>query len=205
MFSLDDRALAFVLESLEGVNTFCSALASRVVATRGRMFTLAPAGTPSDRLYRFDEGGLLADNRNQSRGVKVDDGWLAPVSSVKFDQARVITTMLRDSHSRSCVIDDFNPIWDDPQRNYSLGDTAFGIGKETYHWFDARHEPETIRTALQDSDAVWHGVSAVSECPLPSVLPPSADWLIAQAKSATAIFCSAYDGEGFVGWRVAEA
>jgi hypothetical protein len=151
------------------------------------------------------EGGLFPENRNQSRIIKVDDGWLAPVSSVKSEQARLIASMLRESHARSCVIDDFNPIWDDSQRQFSLGETAFGIGKETYHWFDARHEPETIRAALQDTDIVWHGVSAVSDCPLPSVLPPNADWLIAQAESATAIFCSAYDGEGFVGWRVSEA
>ncbi len=201
LFHLDERGLAFVQEHLRDVNTYCSALAARMAGDEGSVFTFAPVGTPDDRLYRFSEGELLARNRDQSRRVKVDGGWLMPVDNLKADQAQMIVEMLRGGPSRSCVVDDFNPEWGDVRRQFDLGETAFGIGKEVYHWFDRRHDRETITLTLNEADTIWHGVSAVAALPSPPSEPPTREWLMEHASTAVAIFCSAYDGEGFVCWR----
>lgn len=202
-FDLDERALVYVQDHLRDLNTFCSALAPRV-REEGRAFTVAPVGIPISRLYSFEEGGLLAENRDDTRRVKVEDGWMISVEDLKGVQAEMIADMLRGRPDRTCIIDDFVPEWDDPRREYDLGDTAFGVGKEVYHWFDQRHDAAMIELTLQQAETIWHGVSAVSACSAPAELP-TREWLISHARSAMVVFCSAYDGEGFIGWRASQA
>jgi hypothetical protein len=201
-FRLDERGFAFVRGQLSAVNTYCSALASRIDREKGSVFTVAPVETAHDRLYQFSAGGLLATNRDENRRMKTDNGWIMQVDNLKAEQAKLIVKSLRGSPSRSCVVDDFNPEWADTRREYDLGETAFGIGKEVYHWFDRRHDEDRIVSTLQQADRIWHGVSAVADCPLPPIAAPTREWLVRHATTAIAIFCSAYDGEGFVGWRV---
>ena len=55
---LDDRAAIYLQAHLSGVNAFCSLLLEQVIGDAGEIFTLAPKGTPRDRLYQFETGGL---------------------------------------------------------------------------------------------------------------------------------------------------
>ena len=173
-----------------------------MASAQGSVFTLAPVGTSNDQLYRFATGGLLPTNSDDSRRVKAGGGWLMRVDNLKADLAQLIVDLLEGSPNRSCVVDDVNPEWIDPRRAFDLGETAFGMGQEVYHWFDRRHDRETIAFALSDADAIWHGVSAVADLAAPTSDAPTREWLLEHASTALAIFCSAFDGEGFVGWRI---
>lgn len=199
LYPLDERGAAYIREHLGDLTTYCSALRSRVMTQAGNPFTLAPTGTPMERLHRFYEGGLLQSNLDEGRLIKAEGGWLMPVDDLKTEQAKLIVRLLSEHAASSCMVDDFNPEWGDPRRQYDLGETAFGVGQEVYHWFDTRHDQTAISATLRDADTVWHGVSSVALCPAPET-SPGRDWLLKHANTAVTIFCSAYDGEGFVGW-----
>lgn len=197
-FDLDARALAYIGAQLHGLNTFCTALES-AVAAGGEVFTFAPSETPLERLSSFEAGGLL---REGPRMFLEDGSSLAAVSNLKQEQAQCLWEQLDPA---VCISDDFNPRWSDVQTRPYFSDMphAFGVGEEVYHLVRRCDGVQTIRKALQKSDTIWHGVTAVCER-APQVgadRTSSVAELQAAAASAIVITCTAYDGEGFVVWR----
>ncbi len=70
---LDDRGLDYVREQLAGVNTLCSELLAVVEETPGETFTFAPLSVMGERLYRFSEPGLPAEELAELRAERIID------------------------------------------------------------------------------------------------------------------------------------
>jgi hypothetical protein len=182
---LDDRAAIFVQAHLSGVNGFCSALLEAVGLEAGEYFTFAPRGTPRERLYLFDVGGLASD----------DD--LLPL-----EQANLLRgTLERVEGGGFCIIDDFDLTWGDPGSDDAAD--AFGMEEEVYHLLTADDDVQTFADVLSGSSLSWHGVAAIcSAAPgLDETRTTNLDSLTEAARTASLLTCVAYDGEGFVGWR----
>ncbi|HEX4182588.1 MAG TPA: hypothetical protein VHY34_04955 [Caulobacteraceae bacterium] len=180
--ALDDRGLDYVRESLQGVNAFCSELLEVVDQVPGDTFTFAPLSVMGERVYRFTEPGLPAEELAELRAER-------------------IMQLLDADADAGCVVDDVDAVWGDPELEDSP--TAFGVGEEVYHWLTADDGFETVLGVTEEASSVWHGVAAV--CTPPSSeqggQPSALEALLACARSAVEISCLAYDGEGFVVWR----
>jgi hypothetical protein len=179
---LDDRAAIYVQAHLSGVNTFCSLLLEQVGADPGEIFTFAPRGTSLERLYQFDQGGLLASN-------------------LALEQAGLIRGSVEESPGAVCIIDDFNPTWGDPGSDDEAD--AFGFDAEVYHLLTAEDDVLTFAQVLLTSHVHWHGVAAVCEVAplLDDTRTADAEGFAESAASVIVLTCVAYDGEGFVVWR----
>ena len=116
-----------------------------------------------------------------------------------LDQAKWLRGLLR-SEDDVCIVDDFDAQWDALETG---ADTAFGAGEEVYHLLTRSHDEARFAEILSKTHIVWHGVACIT-----AYAPErdedgeaSHDDLRAAAYAATAITCSAYNGEGFVAWR----
>jgi hypothetical protein len=199
---LGDAGIDYVREHLSGVNVFCTALLAAVEAAPGKVITLAPRGVTRERLNAFGEGGLL---RAAPRMLELDDnGDLAPIDSLKFEQGAYLHSIMRTAPEAVCIVDDFNPSWSEVRIEEPRYAQAFGVSDAVYHLFNSNDAPELLVDALTVSDTIWHGVAAICEYG-PEFEEDdrelSEEALIAAAVSALTITCSAYDGEGFVAWR----
>jgi len=179
---LDDRGLDYVREQLAGVNTLCSELLAVVEETPGETFTFAPLSVMGERLYRFSEPGLPAEELAELRAERIID-------------------LLDADGDACCIIDDVDAVWGDPALDDSP--TAFGVGEEVYHLRSADDGFEAVLTVIEEAASVWHGVAAVSTPPPAdeSSMPSALDAIVRCARSVIEISCAAYDGEGFVVWR----
>ena len=178
---LDDRAAIFVQAHLSGVNAFCSALLESVALEPGEYFTFAPRGTPRERLYLFDAGGLASD-----------------ADMLRLDQASLLRGALEGGF---CIIDDFDLAWGEPGSDDAAD--AFGMEDEVYHLLTEDDDVQTFADVLTASSLSWHGVAAAcSAAPgLDETRTTNLDSLTEAASTVTFITCAAYDGEGFVAWR----
>jgi hypothetical protein len=199
---LGDAGLAYVREHLSDTNVFCAALLQAVIVEPGEVFTLAPHGTPEERLRQFDRGGLLLENMEGAGAVSLPDGsTLVPVISLIGQQTKLLHEAMAVAPGAICIVDDFNPRWSD--QTSSLGPTAFGVGEEVYHLITTDHDEEDIVEVVSNGNTIWHGVAAV--CRVSLTLDRSRASSLSEleqcAASALLITCTAYDGEGFVAWR----
>jgi|GEM_PF-5186975 len=176
---LDHRGLAYVRAHLANANPFCDALLAVVEAVPGEVFTVAPAGTSGFRLYGFEAGG-----------------WLPPVEGLGGPRAEQVMRSLREHPGAVCIVDDVGGAFD-PEIA-----TSFEAGGDAYFLLEARSARIEVEGALMLGDAGWHGVAALCAPPRTSrtaLASPGA--LVACAATVIELTCTAYDGEGFVGWR----
>ena len=180
--ALDDRGLDYVREHLEGVNAFCSELLAVIDDTPGEIVTFAPLSIMGERVYRFGEPGLPAEELAELRAERITD-------------------LLDGDADACCIVDDVDAVWGDPALDDSP--TAFGVGEEVYHLLTAEAGYEAVLEVTEAAASVWHGVAAVcTPPPADDANAPSAmDALVRCARSVMEIYCAAYDGEGFVAWR----
>jgi hypothetical protein len=200
-FVLDDRARPFLREQLAGINALCSILLELIEQTPGEVWTLAPAETPSERLYRFHEGGLLAANLDFSRAIKAPDGWIMPVESLRDLRADALYEALGAAPNACLLFDDVNSI---PSDDHLANDPAVVfLGDDVYRLVLPGADRALVGGALADCDTLWHGVSVVCRPDVPitrsDISTPEA--LRSLAVTAVEFDCRAYDGEGFVAWR----
>jgi hypothetical protein len=200
-FDLDERGVAYVRQHLSDVNILSYALLEVVEREPGRVWTLAPAGVTPDRLHDFERGGLLAANLDFSRAVAVPEGRIMmAVESLHLERAERILNQLRATPGSVCIIDDFNPTWGDGV--YEPEPSAFGVGTEVYHLITGQETVDEVADVLSWGDTIWHGAAALCR-PVGQVTRASlsdVEALVACARTAVEICCTAYDREGFVVW-----
>jgi hypothetical protein len=200
-FTLDDRGLQYLRGQLSGVNIFCEALLP-LIDKGGEVFTWAPTDTSTDRLYQFEAGGLLPSNLDFSRAIDLgEDGKLMPVDTMGDEQAVMVQAELRGDSRRICIIDDVNPRWPEPVATREP--FAFGVAEEVYHRLTSGATMKEILDTMYSARTLWHAMVAVCDEPLviDDARTAKAEALRQTARSARAISCLAYDGEGYVAWR----
>jgi len=98
-------------------------------------------------------------------------------------------------------VDDFAARWSDPRGGEAA--TAFAVCDEVYHLITRDLDAQVLRTTLEATHTIWHGVAAVSASP-PSMSSDrrcTAEAMRRFAASTIHLSCIAYDGEGFVAWE----
>jgi hypothetical protein len=178
---LDDRAAIYLQAHLSGVNAFCSLLLEQVTGDAGEIFTLAPRGTPRDRLYEFDSGGLSA--------------------SPLLEQAHLLRRDVEAAPGAVCIVDDFDQTWGEPGSDDEAN--AFGVESEVYRLLTAEDDVLAFAEVLSATHVRWHGVAAIcGRAPeIDGTQTASLEALAEVVESVSLLTCVAYDGEGFVAWK----
>lgn len=147
----------------------------------GEIFTLAPRGTPRDRLYEFDSGGLSA--------------------SPLLEQAHLLRRDIETTPGAVCIVDDFDLTWGEPGSDDEAN--AFGVDDEVYRLLTAEDDVLAFAEVLSATHVRWHGVAAVcARAPeIDGTQTASLDALAEAVEGVSLLTCVAYDGEGFVAWK----
>jgi hypothetical protein len=199
-FDLGERGLAHLRQFLIGVNTLCAALSE--ILESGDVFTIAPAGTPLERLYAFASGGLLPENLDPPDVAQLPDcSTLAPIIALTNEHVALLHQTMQAAPGALLVVEDCVQNWRlDRER---IEPSAFGVEEEVYHLLPSHASSDEIDAMLRIAHLPWHGVEAVCLTPLSlsaqrECTPQS---LRRTALSAVLFTCSAYDGEGYLAWR----
>lgn len=202
LFSLDRRGVQHVRRRLSDMSLLCAALHEVVISEAGETFTLAPSGTPIERLYQFEAGGLLPENLDFSRAADMGPGQgrMMEIVSLFEEQVARLRSNFVTTPGLVCIVNDPLLRWRDiPPNEYPA---AFAVGEEVYHLLTSDLDGDVLVGALSAAP-FWNQLSA--QCLIaPDVNDTrmcSAAELRKCAASVIEIMCDAYDGEGFVVWR----
>ncbi|MEJ0060665.1 MAG: hypothetical protein WDM79_14285 [Terricaulis sp.] len=77
-----------------------------------------------------------------------ENGEIAPVDSLKFEQAAYLHSIMRAAPEAVCIVDDFNPSWSDVRVDEPRYAHAFGVSDALYHLFASTDAPELLVDAL---------------------------------------------------------
>ena len=206
-FDLDARGVAWIRARLANLSQcgdplkeFCAPLARLMDV--GRTWTLAPAETSTDQLYRFERGGLLPQNGDMSRAVDIGGSVMTPIESLHAEERTILQRLLREQVGRVCVMPDPDLTRGDPCISAYHETIAFYVGDKVFHVVDASSDDEDFSCAF-DACPFWCNLRVVTSESLPraSGHDLSLEQLRRSAAGAVAVSCSAYDGEGFVVWQ----
>lgn len=209
VFDLDVRGADYVRARLTGLSgwggpeqALSVALADAITSVAGRIWTMAPPETPSDRLYEFESGGLLHENLDISRAVDIGDGKMMAIVSLRDEERTLFMTLLREFPGRAGLFADPILTRGDPCISDYYARTAIYAGDKVFHFVDAASDDETIDLAF-DAAPFWTSMWLVTSAPpkLRVEREISEEELRASAATAIAVSFSAYDGEGFVVWQ----
>lgn len=209
VFDLDVRGAAYVRNRMADLSewgsperSLCRALAETMESSRGRISTIAPPETSDDRLYRFEEGGLLPENLDMSRAVDVGDGKMLAIERLCDEELALLMKLLKEQPGRAGIAVDPLATRGDPHTLSTYSRTSTYVGDRVFHVVDSAADQEAIELAL-NAAPFWTNLWAVTSAP-PKPTPQreiSEEDLCRSATAAIAISCGAYDGEGFVFWQ----
>jgi hypothetical protein len=207
-FKLDARATAYVRSRLDDLKGYapslvdvCTVLEGVMTSHAGSVTTLALRGTHLERLYRFDSGGLLPENLDLSRATKLEDGsTMMPVASLCDAQREGIVSLVQRDPGLVCLAVDPLPRMGDA--GLQLWPTTFLVGDDVYQLFTSETSHDDVELALFAAP-FWCDLQIISRA-VPDVdanRNSTAAELRKCAGAAIELWCSAYDGEGFLRWR----
>ncbi len=177
------------------------AVAEAIETVAGRIWTMAPPETSSERLCEFESGGLLTENLDMSRAVDVGGGKMMAIESLRDEERKLFETLLREQPGRGGLFADPIPKRGDPCVSH-FASTALYAGEKIFHFVDAASDDETIALAF-GAAPFWTSMWMVTSAPpkLRAERDISEEELRASAAAAIAVSFGAYDGEGFVVWQ----
>ena len=195
--TLDQRALAYVLDQFDETRVLDAALKALVGSAAGELFTYLPADIDEEQAYRFGSGGILPARPER---YPAEGGYLVPVDSLVPVRDELFAQILRSDPRACCIVSEVNPSPDDPDPPSEP--TVFWVGEECYHWLDGRSSDDLVEETFSLAEVPWHSVAA---CCLPAspITQNEMDQaaLVALARDVTHVSVRAYDGEGFVIWK----
>lgn len=205
---LDGRGLVYVQRRIadlggysEPMAALCSRLGALLSGRPGVVSALAPASASEQRLYAFEEGGLLPENLEMSRAIKAGGGVLLEIVSLNDEFAAALASALRNDPALAAITVDANVRRDDPTLS-AFAETTFFVGDSVFHRIDGRTSPDGLMRALSASP-IWENLVVVTSAAPDLDEARNADEaaLANAASCAREITISAYDGESFLTWR----
>jgi len=200
LVELDSRGAERASTALSNGKSLAHRLAARLLTTPGALYSIAPLNAPKDRLYSFQDGGLIPQ-LPRSEWTRTDGGVLA-AEVVTVDAALASAIARRvSSIGAAFVVQDWNSTPIDPHLAVD-GHQPWLAGDEVYF---AAQTPglDEISTFIAIANDIWPGMlGVVTSAALPMspsrALDPSA--IDALADHATEFFVGAYDGESYLLW-----
>lgn len=181
------KALSYFIDNLSGTNTLSTVICKYTNFEKGEFYTLVREKVTIEQLYNFRWGGIGKSIDNEVRDM--------------------IFAELQSTPELICVFDAFNetyrPLYNEP--------TFLKVGvhneSEVYYVFLGKgYAKEIFDDCFQLSNVLWHSLCILSK----TVFTFTNDRTITEpefinfATTAQHILVSAYDGEGFVCWKLKE-
>lgn len=207
---LRNPAFAHLRRQLGEGKRLGTALDERVRATKGAMAALCPIQTAEKGLADFEVGQVPAGS-GPPQWVAIGDlsGFAYPKETARRELAELISREL-EVHNGVCLLE--NPLarrgdaWLRRARSHVLT-----CGDDVYHLLTHDHRAiMVVETALREAEYIPGFLGGCGHQLGPFSAPPphfstiSSDDIYSFASSATSAFVSAYDGEGYLAWKLVE-
>lgn len=200
LVELDSRGAERVSAALSNGKSLAHRLAERLLTAPGAVYSIAPLSAPEDRLYSFEDGGLIPQ-LPRSEWTRADGGALA-AEVVTVDTALASAIARRVSATRAAfVVQDWYAKPTDPHLAVD-GHEPWLAGDEVYFAAEAPAF-DVISTFIAVGNDIWPGMLGVVTS---AVLPASPSRALdssaidALAHETTEFFIGAYDGESYLLW-----
>lgn len=196
-------ALEYFSDNLKHVNTLSDFFLKEIDFSQGSFFTLLTENSNIEKIYKFEEGGILPQ-KSPTKYCGTEETFTL-ISSIKDELSVLISEKINTNKNMICIFDDVSREASDPglevfyQRNSLLK-----LKKEIYYLLTKENNSIefTIQLMLQ-SFTFWHTFGFIAEA---GSLLKNNDFLAEQllesiCKEVQLAFLGAYDGEGYIFWE----
>ena len=190
-----EAGLAYMAGRLANGNSLSALLLSEE-SRLGGASALVPAGTPSDRVTRFSEGGVLPQSRRSHDIVRTPntDAWLARALGATMDESGVI-----------CIVENAMALCHHPIT--ARLPNVVCLGAEVYHLIRPGTDTGAdVLVTLRAASSIPTFVGILTRVPVAAKdwRPTSMADLAGLARNVVLLFVGAYDGESYLIRRSAD-
>lgn len=196
------KAFIYFKDTLKDGNTLSLELLRSLDFDQGNFFTLLPLDADTKKIYEFQLGGILLQNKIQENfdetGKKSYFSW---TPTFKIELAQLIIEKMRTNINLACIFEDILRAPKDSNLFFDL----YGMQylNEVYYCLNSNASTEEIVTGINRSNAIWHQVFILTETinPISNQKQINLDEIKNFCLRTRLLFIGAYDGEGFVFWE----
>lgn len=193
-FDLGPGATEFVRSRLECGHALAQALMAHLPDFTGRASTFVPSGVDAASLTDFMAGGKLP----RAPAMRVEGTLIAPVRNAYYVLSRLIERYAAAGPERAAIIENANARKGDPSLVTRRSRLAYS-GDTVLHVISHGVAGDGVEAAVREAKSVPTFVGALGESPQAGWgLEISEAQLDEFARSVSAMFVGAYDGESFV-------
>lgn len=152
-YNLDSKkTMLFFKKQIYCTNSLSNAIFRFMQINEGQFFTFLPENAHIEKLYNFEEGGIIPENK-----VITDEGIKIKIVTTKPYLEKFIRNYLNKRDSGCMVVDSLNEKPTDPH----LGMTnCFLLSKENeiYYVLDRKNTIDEISEAIEKTCLIWHSL-----------------------------------------------
>lgn len=199
-----DKAFAFYIEALQGVNVLSDAILTVVSCEKGRFFTLLPDNAHFDQLYHFTHGILPQEPTKRGKvGNLPGIHTYSQITSMEEEFSAFLYEQMR-LHSYQFLSDDYNAAYKEVQNKEWFNLYGMYYLEEIYSILSPEDAtPKLIEQCLSHSKTFWHALSILSKKSALGSKKKAVQLSDIQefCKFAHFVLVGAYDGEGHIIWE----
>ena len=197
-----ETAWHFLIKNLDNLNALSKEILKIIDFEKGIFFTLLSSDANLDRLYKFEEGGILPQNPEKKIKVMGKNYIGCQIPSIDEELAQLLINKIQKKSIMSIMFDDVIRSKFDKNDLYKSCGVFFD--NEIYYLLNNRNITlENLKICLIQSNAFWHSLCVLtkSDCKEIKNQTLSLNQIIEICKNAQFIILGAYDGEGYVFWE----
>ena len=197
------KTLLYFLDHIKCGKTLSEKVIKKTDLTHGFFSVILPSDAKLDRLFNFDEGGVIppVPCKKEYYHIKGTPEEFHPNKIITMDHecSEFIADFLSKSRNNLAIIENYML---DPQSPYVeiKNVRMIPFGSEVYYFLNQNNSVGEIYETLRKSSQVWHFLSVLTHLPVvPNVLTDTAiDQICENIKY---IIAGAYDGEAYIYWK----
>lgn len=203
-----NKTLPYFLDHIKCGKTLSERVFEKIDFTRGSFFTILPCTALFDKLFDFNNGGIIPSVLSSEEGywVKGQSEQFYPKKIITMDQecSEFIASFLSKNYENLAVVENYML---DPQSPYVHLENVKMIpfNSEVYYFLNKNNSVYEICQTIRRSNQVWHFLAVLTR--MKDAIPPIlTDLIIDQiCENIRFVIAGAYDGEGYVFWRQKKA
>jgi hypothetical protein len=205
-YELDfDKAMEYFTWQMDGGNTLSKELSNILNFKEGVFFTLLPEDARFERLYLFEGGWILPQNPtyDQFDAFGNKTGSYTRIPTLKMEISNLLFVKMRMQTNFACIFEEVMQRLDDPHLDFFYEYGFLYLNELYYVLFNHAASPELLKSAIGESNALWHQLFILTEISNPDFLGKkiTLDRMKEICQKTQLLIVRAYDGEGFLFWE----
>jgi hypothetical protein len=185
-----------------GYKTLGEIIIEKTNFEQGFFFTFLPHDTIHDRMYQFNQGGIMPFFSTGKKAITSSGKVFIPNRIVTFDKglAFFLLNFLKKKHSSKVIIED---TYAEPNSNFiSINDVAlYFYNREVFYVINEKTPLKSVYKVIRTSGDAWHFLAVITDASLQKAKKLLKNDIAEIVKDVRFIIAGAYDGEGFIFWE----